>query len=134
MHSPPFLDRAQQTAHLAARLRGIVLLHIPHRLPEQSAQIDRQRLRNTEQRIDGGKPFPFLHPHDHGMAETRASGDFVEGKLLPEPLSLKQCDQPGNNCLTIRGFGHIPVLGDEQLDRGYDYRHNRRQFLEASRP
>ena len=66
------------------------------------------------------------------MAETGASGDFIEGKLLPEALCLNQFRQPGNDRFTLRGLRHISFLCDGGLDGGYDYRHNARSYHPGS--
>jgi hypothetical protein len=49
------------------------------------------------------------------MAEARASGDFIEGKLLPEAPCLKQFSESGNDLFTLRSFRHIDFLCDEEL-------------------
>lgn len=103
-------------------------LHTSNRVLEHRAKIDLQRVRDSKQSIDGGKPFAFLHAHDHRMTEAGASGDFIEGKLLPEPLGLNQFGQSRNNLLTLGSFRHIRFLCDEELDSGYDYRHNPRRM------
>jgi hypothetical protein len=93
-------------------------------LLEHTAKINLQCIRDAKQGVDGRKAFAFLHPHNHRMAEAGASGHFIEGKRLPEALCLNQFRQPGNDRFTLRSFRHISFLCDEELDSGYDYRHN----------
>lgn len=90
--------------------------HAFNRLADYRAEVDFQRVGDAEQGVDGGHALALFHAHDHCVAEARACGDLIEGKLLAQTLLADQFNDPPHNRIALGRFRHIAFLREMRLD------------------